>query len=73
MQATDVGAEVAVHLYAVAVKFQLRRIQQSFGAGKAGHYVVHRLDKIDDIEHRPVRHGGGDVARHRVRYGGLYV
>lgn len=65
MQSLDVRIEIGVHLDAVAVKFQFGRIEQRFRRGKAGHHVIHRLNEIDDIDHRSVRHRRRDVPRHR--------
>ena len=47
VQIADVGVEVLVHLHPVAVKFKLRRIEQSLIRGEAGCNVIHRLDKIE--------------------------
>lgn len=73
MQVPDARVEIFVHFDAVAVELQLRRIEQRFHCGEAGHHVVHGLDEMDDIDHRAVRHCGGDVARHGVGQGGLQV
>ena len=73
VQTADVRVEIGVHLDTVAVEFQLRRIQQRLIRREAGHNLVHRLDEIDDVDHRAVRHGGGNVARHGVRQCGTDV
>ena len=73
MEPCDGGVELVVHLDLVAVKFELRRVKQRFVAGEPGHHFVHRLDEVDDVGHRAVRHGGCDVARDSVLEGGTDV
>ena len=66
MQTGDVRLQVGVHLDLVGVELQLGAVQQRFGAGKAGHDLVHHLDELDDVDHGAVGHGGGDVTGHGV-------
>ena len=73
MQSVNVSIEMLVHLYAVAVELQLRRVQKGLAACEAWYYAVHRLDEVDDVRHRAVGHCGGDVAGNGVGKGGLYV
>ena len=73
MQVVNACVEVRVHLHAVAVKLQLRRIEQRLHGGKARDDVIDRLNEVDDVHHSAVRHGRGDVARHRVRQRGAQV
>ena len=70
MEALEAGVEVGVHLHPVGVELQLRGVQQRLIGGEARHHVVHGLDEVDDVDHGPVGHGGGDVAGHGVRQGG---
>mgnify|MGYP007118505494 CR=1 FL=1 len=51
VQAGDVRLQIGVHLDLVGVELQLRAVQQRFGAGKAGHDLVHHLDELDDVDH----------------------
>ena len=67
MEATETGVEIRVHLYPVGIEFQLRGIQQGLIGGKAGDNFIHCLNKADDVGHGAIRHGGGDIPRHRVR------
>ena len=73
VQTGHVRVERVVHGDAVAVKLQLRGIQQRLIGGEAGHDLVHGLDEVDDVEHGAVRHGGRDVARNGVRQCGADV
>ena len=73
VQTGDVRVERVVHGDAVAVKLQLRGVQQRLIRGEAGHDLVHGLDEVDDVEHGAVRHGGRDVASDGVRQRGTDV
>ena len=73
MQAGDVRLQVSVHLDLVGVELQLRAVQQRFGAGKAGHDLVHHLDELDDIDHGAVGHGSRDVTGHGVLQGRAHI
>ena len=73
MEALDIGVERLIHFDPVGIELQLRGIQQRLRRGEAGHYLVHGLDEVDDIDHRAVGHGGGDVPRYRVGQGGAHV
>lgn len=66
VQALDAGVEVLVHLDSIGIEFELRRIEQGFGGSKAGNNLVYGVDKVDDIDHRPVRHSRRYVTRYRV-------
>ena len=70
METLDVRVEVFVHLDAVGVELELGGIEQRLIAGEAGHHLVHGLDEIDDVDHGPVGHGGGDIPGHGVGQGG---
>ena len=73
MQTGHIRVERVVHGDAVAVKLQLRGVQQRLIRGEAGHDLIHSLDEVDDVEHGAVRHGGRDVASDGVRQRGTDV
>ena len=73
MQPRNACIEIFIHLYPIAVKFQFGRIEQSFDRGKARHYMVNRLNKVDNIHHGTVGHGGGNISRYGVRKRGLQI
>ena len=72
-QAGYVSVEARIHLHLVRIELQLGRIEQRLIGGETGDNFVHRLDEVDNIYHRPVRHGGGDISGNSVHQRGADV
>lgn len=68
MKSGNTRIEFFVCLYSVTVELELGRIQKCFLRSKAGHDMVDRLNEVDYIHHRTVRHSRRDIARDRIRY-----
>ena len=66
MEAGDIGIEGRVHFYAVAVELQFWGVEKGFNGSEPWNDMIHRLNKIDNVDHSPVGHGGRDVTGHGV-------
>ena len=73
MQAPDVGIKIRVHFDLVGIELQLRGVEQGLIGGEARHNLIHGLNKVDNVDHGAVGHGGGDIAGNGVRQRGADV